>query len=160
MARTITSKPQAGNALGTPSNWVLDPTTFQRIDRTTGQSLDVGQAVTSHGITSAAIPMSNASIMKPATVVEAAMRKAGIYLYQSSLVIDEFAKVATKLSEEDLKRDIKAKLTAEMMANILQNITFTRKDNPLEFNSVIAARCFIFTKEQLEELLEFAVKGY
>lgn len=109
----------------------------------------------STGVSSLGIPM-----LKPSNIIEATMRKAALNLYQSSMVIDDFSKMATNtLSEEALKKNIKDNLSSQLRENILQNITFTRKNNLDEFNSVITARCFIFTKEQLEELIEFALRS-
>jgi histone deacetylase complex regulatory component SIN3 len=84
--------------------------------------------------------------------VEDILRNAKPYLYQKSEIVDKVA-FEDAIDEATLKDNIRAKLSHQMIKHITENINFTRINDVANDTMTIYARCYVFTKEQLYDLI-------
>jgi hypothetical protein len=84
--------------------------------------------------------------------VEDILKDAKPYLYQKSEIVDKVT-FEDAIDEATLKDNIRAKLSHQMIKHITENINFTRVNDIANDTMTIYARCYVFTKEQLYDLI-------
>ena len=99
-------------------------------------------------------PPNNGRTLNETVILE----KAKANLYQKSTVIDmvQFEEVHDDVM---LKDRIREDLRFQMYKHLSEHLMFTRTNDHVNDTMTIHARCYVFTKEQLLELVKEATNG-
>lgn len=114
----------------------------------------VASAAVPDGFTSSSVGYNPNKPLTMAQLESEIIQRTRLNCLQTTMVIDHDILQGSNVSETEMKNDVKIRLKNAMVDNIIEKIAYTRIDNKHEHNVTVNARIYVFTREELINLIK------